>query len=65
MAASTQNRALNAMFFLYRKVHEKDIDWPEDANRTRKSSRLPVVLTVKEVRKLLSHLNGYTRLYPP
>jgi integrase len=53
------------MFFLYRKVHEKDIGWPEDAIRARKPSRLPVVLTVEEIRKLLSHLNGYTRLYPP
>jgi integron integrase len=58
VAVSTQNQALNAILFLYRKVLDKDIDWPEDAVRAKKPARLPVVLTVEEVRDLLSQLNG-------
>ncbi len=59
VAPSTQNQALNAILFLYQKVLDMDIDWPENTVRARKPSRLPVVLTVEEVRNLLSQLNGY------
>jgi site-specific recombinase XerD len=48
VAVSTQKQALNAILFLYRKVLDKDIDWPEDAVRAKKPARLPVVLTVDE-----------------
>ncbi len=59
VAPSTQNQALNAILFLYQKVLDMDIDWPENTVRAKKPSRLPVVLTVEEVRNLLSQLNGY------
>jgi integron integrase len=51
VAASTQNQALSALLFLYSKVLDKDIRF--DAVRAKRPERLPVVLTVDEVRRLL------------
>jgi integrase len=51
VAANTQNQALSALLFLYSKVLEKDFRL--DAVRAKRPERLPVVLTVDEVRRLL------------
>lgn len=52
VAASTQNQALAAILFLYRDVLE--IDLPRiDSVRARRPKRLPVVLSVEEVRAVL------------
>jgi integron integrase len=58
VSASTQNQALAALLFLYRTVLGCDVGILEGVIRARKSQRLPVVLTVAEVRVLLSELNG-------
>jgi integron integrase len=57
VAASTQNQALNALVFLFRHVLERPLD---DMNfgRAKQTQRLPVVLSMDEVRALLDVLNG-------
>ena len=62
VAASTQNQALAALLFLYREVLGVDLPWIDDLVRAKAPQRLPVVLTRAEVRQVLSHLSGPTRL---
>ena len=56
-AASTQNQAFNALVFLYGKVLKRPLDGVNTA-RSRKEPRIPVVLSVKEVKKVLAKLKG-------
>ena len=58
VSASTQNQALAALLFLYRTVLGGDVGNMEGVIRARKRQRLPVVLTVGEVRAVLLHLDG-------
>lgn len=55
-APSTQNQALNAILFLYRHVLEIDLPWLDELVRAKRRERIPVVLTVAEVRSVLAHL---------
>ncbi len=55
-APSTQNQALNALLFLYRHVLEVDLPWLDDVVRAKRRARIPVVLSVDEVRAVLAHL---------
>jgi hypothetical protein len=45
VAASTQNQAMNALVFLYRKVLEQPLDEMIDAVRAERKVNVPVVLT--------------------
>lgn len=58
VSASTQNQALSALLFLYRKVLKKEFGWLDDVERAKRSRRLPVVFTKAEVMDLLSRLDG-------
>ena len=58
VSASTQNQAVAALLFLYRQVLNSDVGRLEGVIRARRRQRLPVVLTVGEVRAVLSHLKG-------
>jgi integron integrase len=58
VAASTQNQALAALLFLYREVLGKDVPWLDGLARARKPTRLPVVLSRDEVRRLLAAVRG-------
>ena len=58
VSASTQNQALNSILFLYRQVLHIELPWLEDVTRAKKPTRLPVVLTVSEVRLILSSIDG-------
>ncbi len=58
VAASTQNQALSALLFLYREVLQVDLPWMESVLRAKRPQRLPTVLSVAEVRRLLSMLAG-------
>jgi len=58
VAAATQNQALNALVFLYKVVLDRPLQEIEGVVRAKKPQRLPVVLTVEEVRALLRHLSG-------
>jgi integrase len=62
VAASTQNQALSALLFLYRKVLEQDVPWLDDVVRAKRPVRLPTVLTRAEVRTVLRQLRGTPRL---
>jgi integron integrase len=58
VAASTQNQALSAILFLYEHVLEQPLDRIEGVVRARRPKRLPVVLTVDEVSRVMAHLSG-------
>jgi integron integrase len=58
VAASTQNQALNALVFLYKRVLERPLEGRIDAARSTKEPRVPVVLTREEVAKLLPLIDG-------
>ena len=58
VSASTQNQALSALLFLYKKVLQVDLDWIDDVVRAKRPKRLPVVLTKTEVNTLLSAMTG-------
>ncbi len=62
VAASTQNQALSAVLFLYRKVLGIDVGDFGDVIRARKPYRLPVVMTRDEVRRVLACTSGVHRL---
>lgn len=58
VASSTQNQALSAILFLYELVLEQPLDRIEGVVRARRPRRLPVVLTVDEVSRVMTHLTG-------
>jgi integron integrase len=58
VAAATQNQALAALLFLYKEVLGIELPWLDDIGRAKKPQRLPVVLTVSDVRLLLAQLEG-------
>lgn len=62
VAASTQSQALSALLFLYRDVLEQKVDYLDGLKRVQKRSRIPVVLTVEEVRDVLSYMQGTSKL---
>jgi len=58
VSASTQNQALNAILFLYRKVLQIDLPWMEDIVRAKRPQRIPVVLDQSEVAAILKAMRG-------
>src|SRR5882672_4712500 len=58
VAAATQNQALQALLFLYRHVLDVDLPWLENVTRASRPKRLPIVLSMAEVRAVLAHLDG-------
>ncbi len=63
VAASPQNQALNALVFLYKRVLKKDIkDFGKDSVRAKRPKQLPVVLSLDETARLLSHMTGIQRI---
>ncbi len=57
VAAGTQNQALNAVVFLYRKVIKKELEDFSDFARARLPKRLPVVLSRQEVDEVLRRMD--------
>lgn len=62
VAASTQNQALSALLFLYRQVLGRELGDLSGVTRARRSRHVPVVMTRREVRSVLSQLGGTPRL---
>lgn len=62
VAASTQNQALNAIVFLYRKVIKKDVEDFGDFPRARRGKRLPVVMSRADVQAVLGAMDGVESL---
>ena len=58
VSASTQNQALNALIFLYKEVLHRDNIQVNNFIRAKTPKRIPVVLSVEEVNKVLSNLKG-------
>jgi integrase len=56
VSASTQDRALCALVFLYREVSGEPCGWLDSLVRAKRPSRLPVVLSQDEVRAVLGQL---------
>ncbi len=59
---STQNQALSAILFLYRRVLNQNVEWLDDVVRAKRPSRLPIVLSKPEVLALLNALTGLNNL---
>lgn len=62
VSASTQNQALHALLFLYRHILKRDIGLVPGVTPAKRGRRLPVVLSVNEVRSILSQMKGVPRL---
>ena len=56
VSASTQNQALSALIFLYRNVLHKELDLPTRLITAKRSTHLPAILTLTEVRNVFSML---------
>lgn len=61
VAASTQNQALNALVFLYKKVLKIPLD-NFDFQNARRGKSIPVVFSPKEAIRVISKLQGETQL---
>ena len=53
VAAATQQQALSALLFLYKRVLQVDLPWLDDLVRPKKPARMPTVLNRDEVARLL------------
>jgi len=62
VSASTQNQAFNALLFLFRSVLNIEIGDLNSAVRAKRGPKLPVVLTVEEVRQTFSFMEGTSLL---
>ena len=62
VSASTQNQALSAILFLYKRVLNTKLDWLEDVVRAKRPRKLPVVLTKSEVMRILDTMTGTNAL---
>lgn len=58
VAASTQNVALAALLFLYREVLVIELPLIEGVERAKRPQRIPVVLAIEEVEKVLAQMSG-------
>ena len=58
VAASTHRQALSALLFLYREVLHIELPWMMEIGRPKTPQRLPEVLTVNEVLRALSLMQG-------
>jgi len=62
VASSTQNQALCSIAFLYKKVLNKPLGILDNLSYSKKYKAVPVVLTQQEVKRIIEHLCGATRL---
>jgi integrase len=62
VAAATQNQAMNALVFLYKRVLAKPLDEVIDAVRAERKVNVPVVLTREEVSRVMAVLEGVPQL---
>jgi len=62
VAAATQKQAFNALLYLFRRILNIPIEGLECVARARTGKRLPVILTVEEVKKILGCMQGTDQL---
>ena len=58
VSASTQNQAFNSLLFLFRDVLHRDLENMQGTVRAKRGARLPVVLSVEEVKLVFQQLSG-------
>jgi len=58
VSVSTHRQALSALLFLYQQVFGQSLPWMAELSRPQRKPRLPEVLTVDEVRRVLSLMDG-------
>ncbi|MEN8254241.1 MAG: integron integrase [Verrucomicrobiota bacterium] len=58
VAVSTQKQALNSVMFMFKQVFGMELGDFSDFTRSKRPQRLPVVLGVEEVRKVLAQMQG-------
>jgi len=58
VAAATQNQALAALLFLYKEVLGQALPWLDQVERAKRPARLPTVLSVPEIQRLLAAMEG-------
>ncbi len=58
VSASTQNQALCAIVYLYKRFLNKDFGWLEEVIRATNRKRMPVVFTKTEALKVIDYLEG-------
>ena len=58
VSASTQKQALNAVIFLYKHVLDMPVEGEIEPVRAKKYARPPVVMTQKEVQRVLAEMQG-------
>jgi site-specific recombinase XerD len=62
VAPSTQNQAMNALVFLYKKVLDEPLEGVINAVRAPRKVNVPVVMTREEVARVIPFLNGAPQL---
>jgi len=62
VATRTQNLAMNALVFLYKKILDRNLDELGGFTRAKPPQSLPVVLSVSEVASLLAQMAGRNQL---
>jgi len=63
VSSSTQNQAFHALLFLFRDVLRRDLDNLQGTVRAKRGPKLPVVLSMEEVKALFEHIPGKHLLY--
>lgn len=62
VTASTQNQAFNALLFLFRDVLGIEFGDFRNTIRAKKNQRVPVVLTIDEIKAVFAHIKGVMEL---
>lgn len=62
VSVSTHRQALSALLFLYKEVLGQQLPWLDDIGRPQYKRRIPSVLTVAEVQRLLGFMEGEASL---
>jgi len=62
VSASTQNQALSALLFLYKKVLMIELAWLDDVVRAKRPQHLPTVLPREDISRLLQIIQGPKQL---
>ncbi len=62
VAPSTQNQAMNALVFLYKKVLKQPLEEKIDAVRAKEKKHIPVVMTQQEVVSVITLIKGIPQL---
>jgi hypothetical protein len=62
VAPSTQNQAMNALVFLYKRVLRQPLDQEINAVRASRKPKMPVVMTREEVAQLIAFMEGTPQL---